>query len=99
MIGIAPGLDDIRIIDLSQETAGPYCTFLLGAFGADVIKVEPPGKGDRSRQRGPFRDDQPHSERSAPFLYLNRNKRGVTLDIHKDQGRRILLQLVKTPMW
>ena len=90
-----PGLRNIRVVDLSQGTSGPYCSFLLGAFGAEVIKVELPVEGDPSRRWGPFPADEPHLEKSAAFLYLNRNKRGITLDLNQEEGRRLLLELVE----
>ena len=87
-------LDDVRIIDLSQEIAGPFCTKLLADYGADVIKIEPPRGGDPARRWGPFKDDDPHPEKSGLFLYLNTNKRSVTLDIATPSGQRILRELV-----
>ena len=94
MLSAAPGLSGVRVIDLTRDIGGAYCAFLLGTFGADVIKVEPPGTGDPSRQFGPFPGDEPHTERSAAFLYRNRSKRGVTLDIDNRLGIQILLDLV-----
>ncbi len=94
MVTTAVGLSDVRVLDLSQDIAGPYAAYLLGAFGADVIKVEPPGRGDLTRRRGPFADDEPDPNRSAPFLYLNRNKRGVTLDLHTSTGLDLAQRLI-----
>lgn len=94
MVTTAVGLSDVRVLDLSQDIAGPYAACLLGAFGADVIKVEPPGVGDLTRRRGPFADDEPDPNRSAPFLYLNRNKRGVTLDLHTPTGLDLARRLI-----
>ncbi len=79
-------LSDLRVIDLSSGIAGPFCSKLFADFGADVIKVEPPG-GDASRSLGPFPDDRPDPDSSGMFIYLNRNKRGVTLDIESERGR------------
>ncbi len=85
-------LENIRVVDLTQALAGPYCTMLLGDLGADVIKVEPPGTGDQSRGWGPpFVDSE-----SAYFLSINRNKRSVTVNIKSAQGQEILHKLVKT---
>jgi crotonobetainyl-CoA:carnitine CoA-transferase CaiB-like acyl-CoA transferase len=95
MVSTVSGLSDVRVIDLTQEVAGPYATCLLGGFGADVIKVEPPGAGDPTRGRGPFPNDEPNPEKSAPFLYLNRNKRGVTLNLRTETGKQLLLALVE----
>ena len=70
-----------------------YAAKLLADLGADVIKVEPPGAGDAERRRGPFPGGVPHPEKSGTFLYLNTNKRGVTLDIAQPRGRELLAQL------
>ena len=74
-------LDDLRILDLTHYVAGPVCTKVLADFGADVIKVERPGTGDPARHLPPFPNDSPHPEKSGLFLYLNNNKRGVTLNL------------------
>lgn len=86
-------LDGLRVIDLSQVMAGPFCCMLLGDMGADVIKVEPPGTGDQTRAAMGFRmkgDDSPG------FLALNRNKRSIVLDLKSDRDRRSFHRLVKT---
>jgi formyl-CoA transferase/CoA:oxalate CoA-transferase len=85
-------LDNIRIIDLTQALAGPYCTMLLGDLGADVIKIEPPGKGDQSRGWGP-----PFvAGESTYFLSINRNKRSLTLNIKSAEGQDIIHKFVAT---
>jgi crotonobetainyl-CoA:carnitine CoA-transferase CaiB-like acyl-CoA transferase len=86
-------LEGIRIIELSQAVSGPYCAKLFADYGADVIKVEPPG-GDLARQWGPFPNDTPHPERSGTFFFLNTNKRGVTLDVASGRGRELFTELV-----
>ena len=86
-------LDDLRIIELAEGVAGPYCGKLFADLGADVIKVEPPG-GDRARRAGPFKDGKPNPEGSGLFLYLNTNKRGVTADLATDEGREAVLGLL-----
>src|SRR5262249_33506694 len=63
-------------------------------MGADVVKIEPPG-GDEARRIPPFKDDSPHQEKSLYFLHFNTNKRGITLDVEKPDGRAILLELAK----
>jgi len=88
-------LKTLKVIDLTQHIAGPYCTKLLADYGADVIKVERPDGGDPARRMGPFPDHEPHPEKSGVFLYLNTNKRGVTLDIKSEVGRDALLRLVQ----
>jgi formyl-CoA transferase len=85
-------LAGLRVIDLTQVMAGPFCCMMLGDMGADVIKVEPP-KGDQTRASMGFRmkgDDSPG------FLALNRNKRSVTLDLKTEGGRKMMLELVRT---
>ena len=89
-------LTGIRVLDLSQDIAGPYMTRLMAGLGADVIKVEPP-TGDPSRRAGPFPDHIPHREKSALYLYLNTSKRGVTLDYPwTATGRDLLLRLAES---
>jgi crotonobetainyl-CoA:carnitine CoA-transferase CaiB-like acyl-CoA transferase len=82
-----------RVLDLAGPP-GLHCTKLLGDMGADVIKVEPP-RGDEARYRPPFKDDAPHPEKSLYFLHYNTNKRGITLDVTKPDGRDILLELAR----
>jgi crotonobetainyl-CoA:carnitine CoA-transferase CaiB-like acyl-CoA transferase len=86
-------LSDVRVLDLTHHLAGPYCTKLLADYGADVIKVERPGSGDVARSMGPFFRDQPHIEKSGLFLYLNTNKRSITLNLKTETGRNILEKL------
>lgn len=82
-------LKNIRILDLSRVLAGPYCTMTLADYGAEVIKIEEPGRGDGTRQWGPpWVGDQ-----SAYFLSVNRNKKSVTLNLKTKQGQRIIRQL------
>ena len=87
-------LAELRVLDLSEGIAGPFCTKYLGAMGADVIKVERPRGGDVARSRPPFVHDEPHPERSGLFLYLNTSKRSVTLDIEQAAGRELLRGLL-----
>ena len=88
-------LTGIRVLDLSQDIAGPYMTRLMAGMGAEVIKVEPP-TGDTSRRAGPFPDHIPHREKSALYLYLNTSKRGVTLDPWTTTGRDLVLRLAES---
>ena len=91
----AQPLNDLRVLDLTLGIAGPYATKLMADFGANVIKVERPEAGDFARSLGPFPQDIPHPEKSGIFLYLNTNKRGITLDLHTPDGISALKQLVK----
>lgn len=88
-----PPLTGLRVLDLSQVMAGPFCCMLLGDMGADVIKVEPPGTGDQTRKSMGFRMK---GEDSPGFLALNRNKRSITLDLKTPEGQRTLHRLVET---
>jgi crotonobetainyl-CoA:carnitine CoA-transferase CaiB-like acyl-CoA transferase len=87
-------LEGIRVIEFSQQVSGPYCGKLFADYGADVIKVEPPGGGDTARQWGPFPGDRAHPEKSGLFFFLNTNKRGITLDVATAAGRNIFARLV-----
>ncbi len=88
-----PPLAGLRVLDLSQVMAGPFCCMLLGDMGADVIKIEPPGVGDQTRKSMGFRMK---GEDSPGFLALNRNKRSITLDLKSEEGQRALHRLVET---
>lgn len=89
-------LSHIRVLDLSRILAGPWATQLLADLGADVIKVERPGRGDDTRGWGPpfVRDAQGHdTDLAAYFLCANRNKRAITVDIAHPEGQRLLRAL------
>ena len=86
-------LSPYRVLDLTTER-GLLCGQILGDLGADVIKIEPPG-GSPARKLGPFFEDQPDPNRSLYWWAYNRNKRSITLDIARAEGREILLRLVK----
>ena len=83
-------LGGLRILDLTRDLAGPFCTMMLADMGAEVIKIEQPGKGDDTRHFAPFQNNE-----SAYYMNLNRGKKGVTLDL-KGEGREMFLELVKT---
>jgi crotonobetainyl-CoA:carnitine CoA-transferase CaiB-like acyl-CoA transferase len=89
-------LSDLTIIELADMVAGPFCAKVMADLGAEVIKIERPREGDIARQRGPFPGNEPDPERSALFLYLNTNKRGVTLDPARAEGTRLFHDLIKT---
>src|SRR5256885_8625974 len=83
-------LDSVRVVEMTEALAGPYCAMLLGDFGADVIKVERPKTGDQSRGWGPpFVGSE-----SAYFLAANRNKRSMELDYDDAAGRDVLQRLL-----
>ena len=89
-------LNNLKVIDLSVGYAGSYCTKILRDLGATVIKVESPETGDVTRQYGPFLNDKPNIETSAPFLYLNAGKKSVTLDVYNPKSVEIIKGLVST---
>lgn len=83
-------LSGIRVIDLTEALAGPFCGMLLGDLGADVIKIERPGKGDQARGYGPpFVNGE-----STYFMSLNRNKRSLTLNLAHPRGQEIIAKLL-----
>jgi crotonobetainyl-CoA:carnitine CoA-transferase CaiB-like acyl-CoA transferase len=88
-------LSGVKVLDLTWHIAGPYCTKLLADYGADVIKVERPGKGDPARAMGPFYKDDPNLEKSGLFLHLNTNKKGITLNLKTATGKKMLKELVR----
>ncbi len=92
---MAHALEGIRVVDLTERVAGPYCAKLMALQGAEVVKVEPPGTGDAMRAMGPFVGGDPHPEKSVPFLYLNTGKKSVTLDVEQHSARGLLLELAK----
>ena len=88
-------LSDVKVLDLTHHIAGPYAAKLLADYGADVLKVERPGSGDPARGMAPFLDDVPGLDRSGLFLYLNTNKRSLTLNLKSATGVSILKELAK----
>jgi crotonobetainyl-CoA:carnitine CoA-transferase CaiB-like acyl-CoA transferase len=87
-------LTGVKVLDLSEDIAGSFCARLLADYGADVVKLEPPG-GAALRRMGPFFHDDPHPEKSLFFLMLNLNKRGATLNLEHGAGRSILRKLAQ----
>jgi len=83
-------LDGVRVLDLTRVLAGPYCGMMLADMGADVIKIEMPGKGDDARRNAPIVNGE-----SAYYMNLNRNKRGMTLNLKSEEGKKIFRELVK----
>ena len=82
-------LAGVRVLDLTRVLAGPFCTQILGDLGAEVVKVEAVGSGDEVRTIPPF---YPGGE-SHYFLAINRNKRSIAVDMKRDAGREIILDL------
>ena len=87
-------LAGVKVVEFADFVCGPYCGKLLADFGAEVIKVEKPGLGDKSRRWGPFPQDIPHAEKSGLFIFLNSNKLGLTLDVETAAGLKIMKELL-----
>ncbi|MET0960425.1 MAG: CoA transferase, partial [Psychrobacillus psychrotolerans] len=83
-------LKGMKVVDLSQVLAGPYCTMVLADMGADVIKVEKFPNGDDTRSMGPY-----INEESYMYMMVNRNKRGICLNLKTDKGLEVLYKLIK----
>src|ERR1700739_3174914 len=81
-------LHGLTVLDLTEHMAGPFCTMILADMGAEVIKLERPGKGDSVRAWGDG------SERNPYFRYINRNKKGITLDYKQPECKALFLKLV-----
>ncbi len=85
--------DDILVLDLTSTIRGMHCTKMFGDYGAEVILVEPIG-GSRARHIGPFANGKPDIEASLHFAHHNRNKKSITLNLHKTRGQELLRDLV-----
>ena len=83
-------LAGLKVLDLTEHMAGPFCTMILADMGAEVVKLERPGKGDSVRAWGDG------SERNPYFRYINRNKKGITLDYKAPEGKALFLRLVES---
>jgi crotonobetainyl-CoA:carnitine CoA-transferase CaiB-like acyl-CoA transferase len=94
MTGSEGPLHGLRVIDLTRMLAGPYCTMLLADLGADVVKVEPLD-GDGTRTTGPFAEDDGLRAYGGYFQSVNRNKRGIALDLKQEPGRAVLMRLAE----
>jgi crotonobetainyl-CoA:carnitine CoA-transferase CaiB-like acyl-CoA transferase len=86
-------LSGIRVLDLSRVLAGPWCTQMLGDLGAEIIKIEQPGKGDDTRSWGPPWHGEGEDRLSAYYLSANRNKKSVAIDISKPEGQSLIREL------
>ncbi|SHJ39710.1 CoA:oxalate CoA-transferase [Dethiosulfatibacter aminovorans DSM 17477] len=83
-------LEGVKVIDFTQAYSGPFCTMNLADFGAEVIKIERRGMGDQSREWTPLENGH-----SGYYAAINRNKKGVSLDIASEEGRKVILDMVK----
>ena len=83
-------LSGVRVADLTRIVSGPFCTMLLADMGAEVIKIEAPGKGDPLRAQGVIKDGL-----SWYYASFNRNKKSITLDLRSPEGKEILIRLIR----
>ena len=83
-------LEDVTVLDLTRVLAGPFCTMMLADYGANVIKIEMPGKGDDTRSFGPLKNGA-----SMYYANVNRGKKGVTLNLKAEEGKQIFKDLVR----
>lgn len=88
-------LAGIRVLDLTRALAGPFCTMILGDFGADIVKVEPLPAGDMVRQWGPFAKGSEGDKTGVYYLSVNRNKRSLALDFRKQEALALLQRLAR----
>lgn len=95
MSGAGGPLAGLKVLDLSRLLPGPFCSLLLADLGAEVLKVEDTGMGDYVRWSPPYVEGVEDSARSALFLALNRNKRSIRVDLKSEEGKEVLLRLVR----
>ena len=88
-------LSSVKVIEYADGIGAPFCGKLLADMGATVIKVERPGTGDNLRSIGPFLHNEENIEKSCSFFYVNTNKESVVLDLDREAGREIMLELLK----
>jgi crotonobetainyl-CoA:carnitine CoA-transferase CaiB-like acyl-CoA transferase len=89
-----PALNDLRVIEFAEMVSGPMCGKMFADMGAEVIKIEPPGRGDEARSHPPYPGDVPHPEKSGFFLYLNTSKKSLTLDPTSPAGLEVFTRLI-----
>ena len=89
-------LEGIRILDLTHMLSGPYCTMMLADLGADMIKVEPPGRGEGTRRLLEKDPKNSYKGMGAYYITLNRNKKSVTINLKSPEGLKLFYKLVRT---
>lgn len=87
-------LDDLKVVEFAEMVSGPMCGKMFADMGAEVVKIERPGKGDEARSHPPFPGDTPHPEKSGLFLYLNTSKKSLTLNPSTASGAAIFKKLI-----
>ncbi len=94
-VPLTHALSTLKVVEFGRFISAAFCCKLLAGYGAEVIKIEPPGVGDEAREHGPFPRGEPDSEQSGLFLNLNVNKLGVTLDPRTPSGRRLFMDILE----
>jgi CoA:oxalate CoA-transferase len=89
-----PALNDLRVIEYAEMVSGPMCGKMFADMGAEVIKVEPRGRGDEARSHPPYPGNVPHPEKSGFFIYLNTSKKSLTLDPATPMGAEVFKRLI-----
>jgi CoA:oxalate CoA-transferase len=89
-------LDGVRVVGFEQQIAAPYCTMILADQGAEVVKIERPGKGDPAREMAPIKRNDAGEKNSGYYLRFNRNKKSLTLDVTRPEGQAVYKDLVAT---
>src|ERR1700704_4729877 len=87
-------LNDLLVIEYAEMVSGPMCGKMFADMGAEVIKIERPGRGDEARSHPPYPGDVPHPEKSGFFLYLNTSKKSLTLDPATARGAEVFKRLI-----
>lgn len=95
MIAGKKPLSGIRVLAVETQVSSPFCTMMLADAGAEVIKIEPPGKGDVAREPGPILKNERGEKTSGYFMRFNRNKKSLTLNLKSEEARLIFKELVK----
>jgi crotonobetainyl-CoA:carnitine CoA-transferase CaiB-like acyl-CoA transferase len=91
---MTPPLSKLKVLDLTQVMASPFCCQVLADMGADVTKVEPPETGDQARHAMGFR--MKGEDTAAAFIAVNRNKKSITLNLKEEEGRKIFYRLAQS---
>ena len=91
----ANALEHLTVIELCDTIPGSMGCKILADFGADVIKIEPPKKGNKLRKKGPFLNGDSDPDESLPFLFYNTNKQSITLDITRPEGQQLFRELIE----
>ncbi len=87
-------LSGVRVLEFAEGVTGPYCSKVMADLGAEVIKIEPPGRGDISRHVGPYWKNEADPDKSGLYIYLNTNKQSITLNPAGPEGKKLFFDLI-----